>query len=517
MALNSINLIIEAVSTPLNFFKTISSFSVIKHENGDVMFYPSNFAITVKVLIDSKYYALKCYAEQNNFRIEHFDELKKFFQLHNRPYFVDFQFLDNEIIQYDNDGKIIYFDVLLTPWIDGKTLHNEIFEAAHLGKIDDISIIRSKFLELVKDFSTIGFAHGDLKPQNIIFEQETHSLKVIDYDASWIESISHLENREVGTFWYQHPERQNNHWSYNVDNYSIVLIVVSLIAIEKNPHIFEKYNNKENIIFSPSEIIDGSSFPFSELLVLWKRESTLIAFLLSLKCRLPYSNNIIDFIDEVIRYDAKSSTIDKAQIIDSDGEYRRYYNEFGLYGYVDRNSNVSLYSQWNDATAFKNSRAIVRSGGLSYFVYGNCQISDIGFDKIENYDSTYAVVKYGDKYGIIDLLNFNFIVKPEYSSSTLFFDEIAIVSSENKYFLIDKNSQRVSQSSYDYCSGYDNNYFIVMTQGEYWLMDRYEKIVSDKTENKLLYMKNGFLYYFANNEIVKVSLGHLKQNNFLPL
>lgn len=516
MAQGSINSIIEAVLTPHNFFKTLTDFSVVTHVNGDVMFYPSNFAITVKVLIDDKYYALKCYTSQNDLRHEHFSELEKFFKLNNRHYFVDFQFLANEITLYDSD-EVLYYDALLTQWIDGKTLHNEISEAVHHGQVKNISLLKSKFIELVKDFAVIGFAHGDLKPQNIIFEDKTQSLKVIDYDASWIKSISHLNNREVGTYWYQHPQRDSKHWNNNADNYSIVLITISLIATEKYLYLFERHNNKENIIFSPDEIINERSIPYKELQALWKKESTLITFLLSLKSITPYANNIMTFINEVKNYESKSQIIDSSQIIDNEGEYRRYYDEFGLYGYVDSDSNIALYAQWNNATTFEHGHAVVRSNGISYFVYDNCQVSTVGFDKIITYNSTHAIVMCANKYGIVNLLDYNFILKPKYDNVTLFVNGIAAVSISGKYFLMNEMSKRISKNTYDYCNIYDNGYCIAMHNGEYWVMDISENIVSNKTTQKLLYIKDGYLHRCVDNKIVKINLEQLEQNIFLSL
>ena len=55
---------------------------------------------------------------------------------------------------------------------------------------------------------------------------------------------------EKGHSNYQHPMRDNRYFHDNMDNFSSVLIYLSLIAIASDPTLFTRFNNPDNIIFT---------------------------------------------------------------------------------------------------------------------------------------------------------------------------------------------------------------------------------------------------------------------------
>ena len=499
---NNINSIIEAVKDPANFFDTIIEFIVERNTEGEILFFPSNIAVTFKVEIDQKKYALKCYIEHKDSRQEHFIKLKEFFNTHSKEYFVDYTFLANELTLY-NGNEAYKTDVLLLPWIDGKTLQNEIFSATHFGDISRISYLRNIFIDLVKDFNSIGFAHGDLKPQNIIFDSKTNSLKVIDYDASWIESISNLTNTEIGTYWYQHPDRHRQSYGSRTDNYSIVLIVVSLIAIEQNLQLFERYNNAENIILSPEEIISGKSAPFRELIKIYSREHIMLGALQSLTKPCPYSASIWSFLKIMSEYNTVRKITSTDVVIDSDGEFRRFYNEDKLYGFIDKNNYIKLEPQWENAEFFENGFAVVRGGSKSYFIDKNCSISSIGFDYISSYDHNQASVCSNGLYGILGLQDFKYIIKPRFLSSSLLYDGIAVVSDNTGFYYVNKDSKKISSNIYDYCTGFDNGHAVVKISSKYSLIDKSEQIICNIEADEVMYIRHGVICILRNNVVIK--------------
>lgn len=444
---NSINSILEAVCSPCNFFSNLKEFQVQRNANGDILFSPSNAAVTLKVLINGQFYSLKCYMKHKPNRAEHFIKLKEFFQKNQKNYFVDFEFYSNELSLYDVDASMYSTDVLLTHWVEGETLHRSISEAAHLGRKDIIRNFREKFLSLVIDFNSFGYVHGDLKPQNIIFESKTNELKVIDYDASWIESISNLQNTEIGTYWFQHSSRDDSHWGKMTDNYSIVLITVSLLAIEQYLHLFEKYNNLENIIFVPFDILNAKCPAYNDLRKLWSNDNTLMSFLDSLKSIFPYSNSLMNFVNDIKFYSSQSVFISPDKVLDSAGRFRRYYDDYYLFGYVDENFKVVTNANWHDIQLFYDGYSIVRGNGKSYFLNEYMKLSPIGFDSIVHYNSNCAIVIIGGKYGIIEMKSYGFIAKPIYDFAELLQNGKTVVTHNDKCFVIDEITHDIKEIS----------------------------------------------------------------------
>lgn len=503
---SSINSILEAVKMPESFFKTFNQFELEDSDGDDLMFFPSNFSVTFKVISNGVKYALKCYNSSNVTRKLHFDGLRSFFDENKRDYFVDFTFYESEVALYGEDSNVQHFDVLVTPWIEGQTLHDVICDAAHLGDKDKIASLRNLFIDLVTDFVALGFAHGDLKPQNIIFDKYSKDLKVIDYDASWIESNDSLKNTEIGTYWYQHPYRKDYMWGKNIDNYSIVLIIVSLLALETNLHLFEKYNNGENIIFSPADIVEGKCFAYSEMRERWRGNNRLSAFLDSLSSVMPYSYSIADFIKEINSKICYDEVIRDENIIDMDCNYRRYYDNYGLWGYVDRNSKVKMFAQWDTISEFVDGYSVVRGDMLSYFVTEECVLINVAFQYIEQYDKDFAVVVSEGKYGIIDMIDYNYVLQPTYQFISLFCCGMIIVKKSDVYYIVDELFNRISSNNYNYCKVNNHGYAVVGDGVEYWVVDHTDTVISERSADKLIYVKKEYFRKMNDNQLIKVTL-----------
>ena len=505
---STINSILEAIKNPANYFDTINDFFVEKDSRGEVLFFPSNFAVTFRVEIDRQKYAMKCYLQHVESRKEHFDKLEDFFKITKKDYFVDYRFLANELTIY-NGNDVSTTDILLLPWIEGRTLHDEIFEAAHFGEVAKIENLRKIFTDLVKDFNDIGFVHGDLKPQNIIFEAKTNSLKIIDYDASWIQSISHITNNEIGTFWYQHPERANRSYGAKTDNYSIVLIIVSLMVIEKDTHFFEKYYNGENIIFSPEEIVCGKSAPFRELQGLYAGEYTMLEIFRSLTKPCPYSSSITDFLDVVNEYNSIREIGVLDVIIDEDGVFRRFYNKDKLYGFVDKDNIIRLEPHWENAECFENGYALVRGGAKTYFVDNACCVSSVGYDEIVSYNAVDAVVCLNGLCGLLSMTDFTYIIKPRFLTFSPMCDGVAVVSDNTGYYLIDGLGCRISSITYCYCSDISAGYCVAKIDEDHWLIDDKEHKLCVIDADKIIYVRNGMVCMLKNNVVFKENIQEL--------
>lgn len=88
------------------------------------------------------------------------------------------------------DGSL----ALVTSYVPGPTLEQIITK---IGKMEaeDVAWITSRTLNILKYLHYHGVVHGDVKPQNIIIQPDTHAVVLVDYGLSSIKPRSGSTNR----------------------------------------------------------------------------------------------------------------------------------------------------------------------------------------------------------------------------------------------------------------------------------------------------------------------------------
>ena len=113
--------------------------------------------------------------------------------------------------------------------------------------------LAAEWRELIARLSRACIAHGDLQQDNIMLADEQH-LRLVDLDAVWLPTLSHLPPRERGHRHFQHPERlHTGYWGRYIDTFPALVIYVSLLALAADTALFEEFNNYENLIFSDED------------------------------------------------------------------------------------------------------------------------------------------------------------------------------------------------------------------------------------------------------------------------
>ena len=66
------------------------------------------------------------------------------------------------------------------------------------------------------------FAHGDLKPDNILV-RENGELALVDYDGMFVPSMEGQKARELGSPDFRHPLRDENQFDSHIDDFAIAV------------------------------------------------------------------------------------------------------------------------------------------------------------------------------------------------------------------------------------------------------------------------------------------------------
>ncbi len=89
--------------------------------------------------------------------------------------------------------------------------------------------LSDQWLNLVIGLQQLKIAHGDLQHENIIVSKG--ELRLVDYDGFFVPSLSSKIAIELGHPHYQHPLRRNSDFNLSIDNFSALVIYISLKAL----------------------------------------------------------------------------------------------------------------------------------------------------------------------------------------------------------------------------------------------------------------------------------------------
>jgi len=144
-------------------------------------------------------------------------------------------------------------DIVLCEWYDGVSFQSKIEELAH--KPDKMALLAQMFEEFAISLLNEKWAHGDLKPENIIFSKD--GLHLIDFDATYREGFTPDKCVEIGTKEFQHPMRDSSNFNKSIDDYPIALIVTALAAIALDKSLAKMVIESDYLLIHPHLAVEG--------------------------------------------------------------------------------------------------------------------------------------------------------------------------------------------------------------------------------------------------------------------
>lgn len=84
---------------------------------------------------------------------------------------------------------------------------------------------------------------------------------LVDYDGMFVPPLKGYSATENGHADFQHPMRTKSTFSRYMDNFSIAVVYLSLLAISKRPELWEKYNQDDPdcLIMRKADFLSPSS------------------------------------------------------------------------------------------------------------------------------------------------------------------------------------------------------------------------------------------------------------------
>ena len=202
-----------------------------------------------------KYYALKCFTEEQQGRAEAYRQIADELDLLDSPYITSVKYMEKELF-VDSQCEEDEFPVLLMDWVDGETM--EAYIAANYRNQSAMSLLCYRFGRMVAWLRSQSFAHGDVKPDNIIVRPDG-SLTLVDYDGMFVPSMKGSQSPTIGTRDFSHPLRTVDDFDETIDDFSLASIALSLKAISMKSTLLDIYGASDRLLFSENDYRNPSN------------------------------------------------------------------------------------------------------------------------------------------------------------------------------------------------------------------------------------------------------------------
>ena len=215
------------------------------------------FAVVFKMQDKStgKYYALKCFTEEQEGRADAYRQIADELGMVDSPYIISVKYMEKELF-VDSQCEENEFPVLLMDWVDGETM--EVYIAANYHNQSAMSMLCYRFGKMAAWLRTQSFAHGDIKPDNIIIRPDG-SLVLVDYDGMFVPAMKGSKSPTVGTKDFCHPLRTVDDFDETIDDFSLASIALSLKAISMNSTLLDIYGASDRLLFSENDCRNPSN------------------------------------------------------------------------------------------------------------------------------------------------------------------------------------------------------------------------------------------------------------------
>ena len=215
------------------------------------------FAVVFKMLDKStgKYYALKCFTEEQEGRADAYRQIADELDMVDSPYITSVKYMEKELF-VDSQCEEDEFPVLLMDWVEGETM--ETYIAANYHNQSAMSILCYRFGKMAAWLRSQSFAHGDVKPDNIIIRPDG-SLTLVDYDGMFVSSMKGSKSPTIGTRNFSHPLRTVDDFDETIDDFSLASIALSLKAISMNSTLLDTYGASDRLLFSEKDYRNPSN------------------------------------------------------------------------------------------------------------------------------------------------------------------------------------------------------------------------------------------------------------------
>ena len=197
-------------------------------------------------------YALKCFTDEQEGRGEAYRQIAEELEFVDSKYITAVKYLEQELF-VDSSCNNEVFPVLLMDWVDGETM--ETYVADHYADSHAMAMLCYRFCKMAGWLRSQSFAHGDIKPDNIMVRPDG-TLTLVDYDGMYVAAMKGRKSPTIGTKDFAHPLRTVDDFDETIDDFALAVIALSLKAISLDPSLYTTYGTSDRLLFAASDFLD---------------------------------------------------------------------------------------------------------------------------------------------------------------------------------------------------------------------------------------------------------------------
>ena len=243
---------IESIKHPEDNFNVLCTLRPVYDEAGEIVMSSGNFAVVFKMKDESsgKLYAVKCFLREQEGRDIAYQQITDELEYVALTYLCSIKYLQKELFVDSTVSSDTEFPVLLMDWVEGVTLDKYVHQ--HISDKYALQLITYQFCEMAAWLMSQTFAHGDLKPDNILVTEDG-ALVLVDYDGMFVPAMQGQKARELGSPDYRHPLRTEDCFNEHIDDFPLALIGMSLKAIALDTSLLQNNAKTDSLLFSESD------------------------------------------------------------------------------------------------------------------------------------------------------------------------------------------------------------------------------------------------------------------------
>ena len=237
----------EAIQNPKLCFKgtELEAGAVSVNQRGMPMVFSGAFACVYPVSVGGRTFAVRCFTRAVEDQQTRYNQLSEYLINVLPPSFVHFEYVEHGIVL-----KGAWYPVVRMEWVEGASLSS--FVGSNLNDPDALRRVAAQWRGgAAASLRGLGIAHNDLQHGNVMVQADG-GIRLVDYDSMFLPRFRGERSPELGHKNFQHPLRTAEDYDAYVDNFPVLVVYLSLLAIAADPGLWSFYND-DNLIFTRND------------------------------------------------------------------------------------------------------------------------------------------------------------------------------------------------------------------------------------------------------------------------
>ena len=205
-------------------------------------------ACVFQMTASSSVVAVRCFTGQVTDQQARYAALQEYLSGFETELLVDFQYVEQGIRIRDE-----WYPIVMMDWANGDTLDR--FIAGHIDQPVTLRDLADRWRTLNGVLRTLRIAHNDLEHGNIIVD-EAGELRLVDYDSMFLPKYEGEGSPELGHRNYRHPSRDYRNYDEAIDNFPLLVIYLSLLALAADPGLWGQFHSSDSLILTREDFIN---------------------------------------------------------------------------------------------------------------------------------------------------------------------------------------------------------------------------------------------------------------------